>query len=114
MPDNDPKYTRKNSSRGTLKAKRNSTSWQVQRVDLNPIELVWDELGQKGRAKQPTRAAHLWQLLQESCAELSSVYQQSLVEEMPRNCETVIAAKGAILVNQKFKILCVFFVLICI
>ena len=31
----------------------------VQSADLNPIELVWDELGQKVRAKQPTSVAHL-------------------------------------------------------
>ena len=34
-------------------------SWPMQSVDLNPIELVWDELEQKVRAKQPTSEAHL-------------------------------------------------------
>ena len=28
-------------------------SWPVKSVNLNPIELVWDELDQKVRAKQP-------------------------------------------------------------
>ncbi len=69
-------------------------SWLVQSAILNPIELLWDELDRKVRAKQPTSAAHLWQLLQESWAELSSVYLQSLVERMLRICEAVIAAKG--------------------
>ena len=59
-------------------------SWFVKSADLNPIELVWDELGRKVRAK----------LLQESLAEQSSVYLQSLLERMPRICEAVIAAKG--------------------
>ena len=57
MQDNYP-----NSARGTLKAKRNILQL-VQLADLNPIEIVWDELNQKVRAKQPTSAAHLWKLL---------------------------------------------------
>ena len=85
-------------TRGTLKAKRKKhvlqlMSWPAHSVDLKHIELVWDELDRKVRTKQPTSAAHLWPLLQESYAELSSVYLQSLVEEMPRICEAVIAVK---------------------
>ena len=53
-------------------------SWLAQSADINPIELVWDELVQKVRAKQPTSATHFWQLLQKSWVELSSVYLQSL------------------------------------
>ena len=49
-------------------------SWQVQSADLNPIELVWNELDQKVKAQQPTSGAHNWQLLKESLSELSSVY----------------------------------------
>ena len=49
-------------------------SWPVQSVNLNPIELVWDEFDQKVRAKQPTSVAHLWLLSQKSWVELSSVY----------------------------------------
>ena len=48
--------------------------WLAQSADLNPIELVWDEHDQKVRAKQVKSVAHLWQLLQESWEELSSVY----------------------------------------
>ena len=59
-------------------------------MNINPNELVWDELNQKVRDKQPTRVAHLWQLLQENGAGLYSVYLQSLV---PRTCDTVRAAK---------------------
>ena len=69
-------------------------SWPVQPTDLNPSELVWDELEQKVNAKQPTSVAYFWQLLEESWAELSSVYLQSLEERMPRICEAVIVAKG--------------------
>ena len=43
-------------------------------MDLNPIELVWDEVEWKVRAKQSTSVAHFWQFLQESWAGLFSVY----------------------------------------
>ena len=92
MQDNDPKHTSKLCQR-YIKSKEEVMSLPVQSADLNPIELVWDELDRKVRTKQPTRAAHLWQLLLESWAELSSVYFQPLVEKMLRICETVIADK---------------------
>ena len=56
--------------------------------------MAQNELDQEVRAKQPTSAAHLWQLLQKSLAELSLVYLQSLVERMPKICEAEIIAKG--------------------
>ena len=59
-----------NSAKYTLKAKRNSTSfnWSLGRCSqqTNPIEMVWNELDWKVWAKLPTSVAHLWQLLQES------------------------------------------------
>lgn len=69
-------------------------SWPVQPAELNPIELLWDELGRKVRAKQPANAAHLWQLLQESWAEL--------IEKMPRICEAVLVAKSSFCVFLLF------------
>ena len=58
----------------------------MQSVDLNPIELVCDKFDRKVRAKQASSVAHLGRLLQESWAELTSIYLQSLVE---RNRESV-------------------------
>ena len=97
MQDNDPKHTSK-LCQMYFKSKEEQhilqlMSWPAQSADLNPIELVWDELDWKVKAKQPTSATHLWQLLQESWAELSSVCIQSLMERMQRICEAVIAAK---------------------
>ena len=70
MQDNDQKYTSKLCQR-YIKSKEKLhvlqlMSWSVQLEDLNPIELVSDELDRKVRTKQSTRVAHLWQLLQES------------------------------------------------
>ena len=47
-----------NFGRDTLKVKKNSMSFNWCLADLNPIELVWDQLDQKIRAKQHTIATH--------------------------------------------------------
>ena len=31
-----------------------------QSPDLNPIEMVWDELDRRVKEKQPTSAQHMW------------------------------------------------------
>ena len=85
MRDNDPKHTSKLCQR-YIKGKEEQHAlqlmfWPVQSADLNPIELVWDVLDRKVRAKQATNAAHLGQLLRESWAELSSVF----VGKNPKN-----------------------------
>ena len=108
MQDNDSKHISKLCQR-YIRSKEEQhvlqlMSWLVQLADLNPIELAWEELDRWVKAKQSTNVAHLWQLLQENRAELSSVYSQSLVERMLRTCESVIVAKGGnILMNQNFK-----------
>ena len=68
--------------------------WPAQSPDLNPIELVWDELDRWVKAKQPTSGARLWELLQQCWEELSKQYLISIVERMPRVCSAVISAKG--------------------
>ena len=56
--------------------------WLAQSTYLNPIELVWDELDRRVKAKQPTSATHLWELLQQRWEELSEKYLISIVERM--------------------------------
>ena len=31
-------------------------------TDLNPVQMVWDELERRGKEKQPTGAQHMWEL----------------------------------------------------
>ena len=61
------------------------------------------KLTEKSKLNNPKSTAHLWQLLLESWAELSSIYLQFLVERMPKICEAVIAAKGVHFDELKFK-----------
>uniref|UniRef100_A0A672IVI6 Transposase Tc1-like domain-containing protein n=1 Tax=Salarias fasciatus TaxID=181472 RepID=A0A672IVI6_SALFA len=96
--DNDPKqksklcqnYLVKKEEAGKLK----NMECPAQSPDLNPIELVWDEIDRRVKAKQPTSATHLWELLQQTWEELSEDYLISVVERMPRVCSAVISAKG--------------------
>ena len=76
--------------------------WLAKSPDLNPIELVWDELDRRVKAKQPTNATHLWELLQQRWEEVSEQYLISIVERILRVCLAVISAKVATLMSQKF------------
>jgi hypothetical protein len=66
---NDPKHTSrlcedylsKKKSDGVL----HQMTWPPQLHELNPIELVWDELNSRVKEKQPTSAQHMWKLLQD-------------------------------------------------
>ncbi|KAL6484791.1 hypothetical protein MHYP_G00068360 [Metynnis hypsauchen] len=65
--DNDPKHTSrlckgyltKKESDGVLR----QMTWPPQSPD--PIEMVWGELDRRVKAKGPTSAKHLWELLQD-------------------------------------------------
>ena len=93
MQDNDPKHTSKLCQK-YIKSKKEQYVLQLissaaTLADLNLIELVWDELDRKVRAKQLISAATLLQFLRESRKEQPSVYFHSLVEK-------------AFLIHQKF------------
>ncbi len=53
-------------------------------MDLNLIELLWDQLDCKVREKYPTRQSHQWQVLQEAWGEMSPEYLDKLTARMPR------------------------------
>ena len=65
---NDPKHTSRlckgyltKESDGVL----HQITWPPQSPDLNPIEMVWDELDRRVKEKQPTSAQYMWELLQD-------------------------------------------------
>ena len=69
--------------------------WPAQSPDLNPIELVWDELDRRVKAKQPTSATHLWELMQQCWEELSEQYLISIEERMPQVWSAdIVAGRG--------------------
>ena len=50
-------------------------TWPPQSPDLNPIEMVWDELDRRVKEKQPTSAEHMWELLQDCWNSVQSCHQ---------------------------------------
>ncbi|XP_073538709.1 endonuclease V isoform X4 [Phyllobates terribilis] len=67
--DNDPKHTSRLCKRYLTKEESDGVlrqmTWPPQSPDLNPIEMVWGELDRRVKAKGPTSAKHLWELLQD-------------------------------------------------
>uniref|UniRef100_A0AAY4CNR8 Uncharacterized protein n=1 Tax=Denticeps clupeoides TaxID=299321 RepID=A0AAY4CNR8_9TELE len=74
--------------------KNQSMTWPPQSPDLNPIEMVSGELDRRVKAKGPTSAKHLWELLQDCWKTISGDDLLKLIERMPRVCKAVIRAKG--------------------
>jgi hypothetical protein len=62
-------------------------TWPPQSPDLNPIEMVWDEMDRRVKEKDPTTCGN-------SFKTTGKAFQVKLVERMPRVCKAVIKAKG--------------------
>ena len=92
--DSDPKHTSRlctgfltKESDGVL----HQMTWPPQSPNLNPIEMVWDELDHRVKEKQPTSAQHMWFSLKTVG---KAFHLMKLVERMPRVHKAVIKAKG--------------------
>ena len=68
--------------------------WPPQSPDLNPIEHVWDILGDKVQEKKPKNLKELEKMLQEEWKKISVLDIQNLINSMPRRVAAVIAVKG--------------------
>ena len=66
-----------------------------------PNQMVWDEMDRIVKAKGPTSAQHLWELLKDCWKTISGDYLMKLIERMPRVCKAVIKAKGGYFEESK-------------
>ena len=96
--DNDPKHSSK-LCRGYLEMKQTSgilknMIWPAQSPDLNPIELLWEELDRKVREKATTSKEEMWNALLESWNNIQQETIKKLIARMPRIVAKVIQCKG--------------------
>ena len=68
--------------------------WPAQSPDLNPIELLWEQLYRMASKKCPSSQPNLWEVLQEALGEISSDYLNKLTARMPTVCKAANAANG--------------------
>ena len=96
--DNDPKHTSK-LCKNYLEKKQAAgilslMEWPAQSPDLNPIELLWEQLDRMVRKKCPSSQSNLWEGLLEAWGEISPDYLNKLTARMPKVCKAVIDANG--------------------
>lgn len=96
--DNDPKHTSKICRQYLEEMEQEGRisvmKWPPQSPDLNPIELLWEELDREVRKSAPTSAKMLWEELQAAWTRIDPTTLVKLVERMSRLCVAVIKNKG--------------------
>ena len=102
---NGPKHTSR-LCKGYLTKKESDgvlcqMTWLPQSPDLNLIEMVWDEMDRRVKAKGSKSAQHLPELLQDCWKTISDDNLIKLTERMPRVCKAVINAKGGYFEESK-------------
>lgn len=105
--DNDPKHTSGLCTK-YLQKKQNENilqimDWPPQSPDLNPIELLWDELDRRVKDLHPTSIPTLWNCLSQTWRNIPTQTMQKLVERMPKLCAAVIKAKGDHIQENRLK-----------
>lgn len=96
--DNDPKHSSK-LCRGYLDQMQATSrlvnmEWPPQSPDLNPIELLWEELDRKVRERCPTSKESMWQCLKDNWEAISDKTIQKLIARLPRLVQMVKKRKG--------------------
>ena len=75
--------------------------WSAQSPDLNPIEVLWEQLDLMVHKKCPSSQSNLWEVLKEAWGEISSDYLNKLTARMPKVCRSVIAANEVLFDESK-------------
>ena len=96
--DNDPKLTSKLCKEFLQEKEQQQVlkimTWPPQSPDLNPIELLWDQLDRQVRKSCPLSQKDLWKKLQEEWQKITKTTLDKLVARLPKLCEAVIKNKG--------------------
>ena len=77
--------------------------WSPKSPDLNPIELLWEELDRRVRDLKPTSLPGLWDCLNEAWNNGPPQTLQKLIERMPKLRAAVIKTKGGHFQENRLK-----------
>lgn len=96
--DNDPTHTsklcknflQKKAEAGVLEL----LEWPSQSPDINPIELIWEEMDRRIKKKRPTSLPGLEKIIREVWAEMTPDVFLKLIDRLPRVLQAVIQAEG--------------------
>ena len=96
--DTDPKHTSKLCKNYLGKKQSVGILSVMEWPDLNPIELLWEQLDRMVRKKCPSSQSNLSEVLQEAWGKMSSDYLSKLTARMPKVCK---AANGQLFDESK-------------
>uniref|UniRef100_A0A0K2U6J9 Uncharacterized protein n=1 Tax=Lepeophtheirus salmonis TaxID=72036 RepID=A0A0K2U6J9_LEPSM len=71
--------------------------WLAQSRDLNPIDLLWENLD---RIVQKKCTRSKWNILKNDWNDITSAYLEKLTARMPKVCTAAIVAKGGFSTNE--------------
>ena len=105
--DNDPKHTSKLRSsyleRKKVAGDLNIMEWPPQSPDLNPIELLWEELDRRVRDLKQTSLPCLWDCLNETWNNIQPQTLEKLIDRVLKLCAAFIKAKGGHFQENRLK-----------
>ena len=105
MQDDDPKHKSKLCTNYLNQLVQEKTltlmDWPAQSPDLNPIELLWDEIDWYVKKFQVKSEEHLWELLQKAWKAVTMETLNKLIFHMPRICEAVMKKCGGYFDERK-------------
>jgi hypothetical protein len=103
--DNDPKHASKLCRRYLENKEKFKTLknmvWPPQSPDLNPIELLWDELDRRIRKLRPKNETTFFEGLKTTWESIPAETLLKLIKRMPKICAAVIKARGGYIDENK-------------
>uniref|UniRef100_A0A3Q2CFB6 Tc1-like transposase DDE domain-containing protein n=1 Tax=Cyprinodon variegatus TaxID=28743 RepID=A0A3Q2CFB6_CYPVA len=92
--DNDPKHSSKSTKEWLKRKKICTLDWPSQSPDLNPIEMLWQDLKRAVHARCPSNISQLAEFCKEEWTKIPKSRCETLVCGYRRRLVEVMAAKG--------------------
>jgi len=93
-------WTEEDRRHTTTKLSKMVLEWPSQSPDLNPIELLWEDMDREIKKEKPTSLAGLEEVTRQVWSEISQEKLNKLIDRLLRLCQAVIEAEGDILMKR--------------